>query len=225
MNHPPKGSCVQRGCEEPECQKRWRKYKSYQKHTYRSGKRLSFTRRPVSLRVIAEKNRGYTREQIANYYGVNLSTVIRLLTLEGPKRIAIDNAYAILSKPPMDTLPLGQVFAVGTTRRLRALSADGHSAPDVVELIKQQGVEVSREWVGQVVRAKQLTVSGERALAVRRAFSKAQLTPGTNKKVATWARKRGWKRPFQLDEESLDDPLYLEGDENVCSGEVPSVED
>ncbi|MDJ0010130.1 hypothetical protein [Gordonia alkanivorans] len=97
-----------------------------------------------------------------------------------------------------------RIPALGTTRRLQALVANGYSQKDlIVRLGWPENGSTSELFLG---RCRNIVVRKAQDAAVL--FSQLQLVPGTDRKARQRAKAKGWMPPLAWDEDRIDDPTY-----------------
>jgi hypothetical protein len=94
------------------------------------------------------------------------------------------------------------VPAVGTQRRLQALAAIGWSSLAIADRL---GVtpQTLRRLHGQ---RQCWTATRDKIAAL---YDELSMTPGGNRRAATWAAKRGWSVPLSWDDDEIDDPAAV----------------
>ncbi|MEJ9078826.1 hypothetical protein WKY82_10430 [Gordonia malaquae] len=111
---------------------------------------------------------------------------------------------AAVTAPAQDwrTLPdRALVCPVGTARRLQALSALGW--PQTV-LAEELGV--AQQAAARLIGAARPTVQAGTARAVAALFDRLSMTPGPSHSALLRAERKGWARPLEWDENTIDDP-------------------
>lgn len=207
----PTGNCVKRhGCTRPECLARARRYAKHSSIMSRLGTRRSLDAEAVSTKVRADlEATDYSLSQLARAYGVSLCTV-SALAQDPPRRARTQRrvsekvfAWSPYAVPSVE--PNGQVLAVGTTRRIRSLTRDGHNAEEIVRHLARHGADVRPAWVHQAAQGLKVT-SKVRHDATEAAFEELVTTPGPSAHARGFGRRMGWPRPMAWDPRDLDDP-------------------
>lgn len=161
---------------------------------------------PVQEHLRALNAAGVGAGRAAELSGVPRVTVQKL-SKSGRRKCEEKTALAVLAVPVPDS-PHGeelasgaQIPALGTVRRLRALSANGYTLADIGARLgwKVQFVSFLHLGHSQMVTAKT-------ARTVDDLFRELQMIPGTSAPTRSRARRRGWAPPLAWDEDTIDDP-------------------
>ncbi|QIN93651.1 helix-turn-helix DNA binding domain protein [Gordonia phage DumpsterDude] len=168
---------------------------------------------PVRDHVHALRESGVSNKRLRELTGVSKNTIQVLMTGRperghGPtKKMLRRTADRILAVPVPELAftvasPGRIVPALGTTRRLQALVANGYSQR---ELCRRLGWE----WQGNTTAlflGRADHVVARRAREVADLFTQLQLVPGTDMRARDRARSKGWPAPLDWDEDAIDDP-------------------
>ncbi|UOK18043.1 helix-turn-helix DNA binding domain protein [Gordonia phage Santhid] len=112
------------------------------------------------------------------------------------------NADKILAVPvPTQPRRIGNVPALGTRRRLRALIANGYSQRDIVTRLG-----LTSDNLAPLVRGDREFVDPSTAQRIDALFRQLQLTPGTCERSRNRGRANRWPLPLDWDEDRIDDP-------------------
>ncbi|SDT85540.1 hypothetical protein [Gordonia westfalica] len=167
---------------------------------------------PVREHILKLRDAGVGNKRLEEEFGVPHSTIQHLLYGQrgyGPsKQVRQATADRILQIPVPRTgvefVRQDRVPALGTTRRLQALVANGYSQTDLISRLGwPENGSTSELFLGQ-----------SRNIAVRRArdvtslFAQLQMVPGTDRKARHRAKAKGWLPPLAWDEDRIDDPTY-----------------
>ena len=166
---------------------------------------------PVRDHIRALNAAGLGNRRITAMTGISRTTLTAMLTGRpcrgtGPsKTVYEDTARKILAVPiPTGLELLGgavRIDGTGTTRRLQALVAIGHSQHDVCQRLGWSDTNGSRLFIGS---QKRVHVSTARKVAA--IYDVMAMTPGTSQRARTHARQRGWAPPLAWDDDLIDNP-------------------
>jgi hypothetical protein len=193
-------SCYVNGCDHPECEAENR---AYQRETYR------LSRRGKPVRQVDYVTPEATREHIANLRaqgmgcpaiarlaGVRDDTVLRI-ALGYPKKIVSTTAERILAVP----LRKEWVDPTGTTRRIQALCARGHSLTTIGQV-----AGIAPRHLSDITAGRVMTVRRSTHEHVAAAFEKLAMQPGVSDQTRKRSLAKGWVPPLAWDEDAIDDP-------------------
>ncbi|QAY05798.1 helix-turn-helix DNA binding domain protein [Gordonia phage Vasanti] len=171
---------------------------------------------PVRDHIEKLRGAGISNSRLRELTGVSHNTIQVLMTGRperghGPtKKVLRRTADRILAVPVPELAftvasPGRIVPALGTTRRLQALVANGYSQR---ELCRRLG------WVWQgnataLFLGRAEYVVARRAREVADLFTQLQLVPGTDVRARNRARANGWPAPLDWDEDTIDDPDHV----------------
>ncbi|WP_189554298.1 hypothetical protein [Streptomyces lavendofoliae] len=126
------------------------------------------------------------------------STIRRLLA--GQKTIRRTTTEKLLGVS-LDVRPsVGDVPALGATRRVRALYALGHFNWEIAE-----AAGISRDAVCALAQGSWPTLKVAADDGVRRAYDQLSMLTGGSWKTRRLAERRGWVPPLAWDDDSIDD--------------------
>ena len=164
---------------------------------------------PARRHVLALRAAGMGKRTLSKLSGVSVS-VIHVLVNGRPergtapsRRIADNNARAILAVPMPDTSRLAagcRVDITGTTRRLRALVAIGYTQAD---LAARLGITPANSTA---LFHAQGRVLASTALKVVDLYDRLSMTSGPSQAARDRARRLKWAPPLAWDDEDIDDP-------------------
>ncbi|UAJ16243.1 helix-turn-helix DNA binding domain protein [Gordonia phage Malibo] len=171
---------------------------------------------PVRNHIHALREAGISNKRLRELTGVSVNTIQVLMTGRperghGPtKKVLRRTADRILAVPVPELAftvasPGRIVPAIGTTRRLQALVANGYSQR---ELCRRLGWA----WQGNATAlflGRADYVVARRAREVADLFTQLQLLPGTDVRARNRARANGWLAPLDWDEDTIDDPDHV----------------
>lgn len=145
---------------------------------------------------------GMTRLQVVKLTGLHHTTIYRMLP---GSRVATETLAKVLAiEPTPELLATGDdqkaVSALGTARRLQALSALGW--PLAVQA-QHAGLDASN--LSKIARGARLGAYPGTEHAVRELYDKLSATPGPSDEIRQDARERGWVPPLAWDEDPVDD--------------------
>lgn len=164
---------------------------------------------PARQHALALRAAGMGRRRLAQLSGVSDSVIHVLINGRpergtGPsRRIAADNARAILAVPMPGTAHLAagaRVDITGTTRRMRALVAIGYTQSDLAGRIGITAPNSTNLFSGegQVLAAT--------AMKVAALYDQLSMTSGPSQTARSRARKLRWHPPLAWDDDTIDDP-------------------
>ena len=132
-------------------------------------------------------------------------TAITQLTEHGQRQVRTITAARILAVRPEHThnrpTPDGFVPNIGTRRRIQALQVLGHSARDIGD-----AAGVTQSVVHNIISQAGDWISARNRTAILAAYATLWNQPGTSRKTATLASRKGWAPPLAWDDETIDDP-------------------
>jgi len=180
-------------------------------------RRLQAYGRPYPHKVDAKPARNHTKKLIKN--GMTISAIARAAGLSHPaiarligtgkqqpsKQILNTTADQILTIGPTTPHTPGHVSALGTIRRIQALTAIGYP-------LQTQGrlARINPDKPRHILEQQQ--TDAETAQAITKLFTRIQLTPAPPSRQATQARntarRNGWLPPLCWDEDKMDDATH-----------------
>lgn len=209
--------CTQPGCDKrartrgkcPACYERDRT----RQKAYGRWESQHVDAQPVRDHVHALREAGISNKRLRELTGISTSTIQVLMTGRperghGPtKKVLRRTADRILAVPVPEAAftvasPGRIVPALGTTRRLQALVANGYSQR---ELCRRLGWA----WQGNATAlflGRAEYVVARRAREVADLFTQLQMVPGTDVRARNRGRGSGWPLPLDWDEDTIDDP-------------------
>ncbi|AVI03694.1 helix-turn-helix DNA binding protein [Gordonia phage Confidence] len=211
--------CIEPGCDKPartrgKCPACYERDRTRQK-AYGRWESQHVDAQPVRKHVHALREAGISNKRLRELTGVSTNTIQVLMTGRperghGPsKKVLRRTADRILSVPVPEIAfavasPGRAVPALGTTRRLQALVANGYSQRDLCRRLGWAwDTNATDLFLG---RAQQVTAG--RARAVAALFVELQMVPGTDVRARNRARAKGWLLPLDWDEDTIDDPNH-----------------
>lgn len=197
-------ACYLRGCRLPECEADNYRYMSRLRLEYHHGDRRRVDANPAAQHVKQLLAASWTQGQIARAAGIARRT-IGALVIGAHATISRDTERRLLSvpfQPPVE--PSRDVDATGTTRRIRALIAMGHTGTAIASRIGMHRDALNRIARGEMASVRRSTA--EQAAAVYRLLSRQ---PGTSVRARSLAVANGWDGPLAWDEQTIGDPTAL----------------
>ena len=199
-------SCARYGCTRPECRRAYRITANDSHRSVRAGISARVDAGPVAEYARTLVAAGMPAEAIAARSGITTSTVTRILSGRRT-RIYRVTAEAILGVKPITVTDVdGMCDAVGARRRLRALTAIGHTV-DV--MAREAGV--SRETLSSIRsgRRTRIRVSMDRTIA--RLYDQLwradplELGSSANgsSRARSYARRHKWAPPAAWDDDEI----------------------
>lgn len=193
--------CYLRGCRRPECLNAHYRYMSRLRLDQQSGKQRRLDGQRTARHVQKLIDLGWTQAQIARASHVAHRT-IGAIQHGDYATVSINTARKVLAVPI--TPPPGDVQyvdATGTTRRIRALVAIGHT---LISIAPQTGLR--EDPLRLIARGERTQVRLATAEAVKAAYHKLSRTPGTSVRARLMAQRHAWHGPLAWDDTTIDDP-------------------
>ncbi|MFI0929671.1 hypothetical protein ACH4TP_37970 [Streptomyces sp. NPDC021012] len=187
------------GCKCRPCTKAATRADAERKLDRLAGRPRSVPVEPARQHIQALFARGLTSWQIGREAGVAPTTVVRLATTG--VRAHRDTVTKILAVPLDVRVALGDVPAVGATRRLQALYVLGHPVTLIAE-----AAGISHDTVALLVAGRWQTLKVQLDDGIREAYAQLSMKTGTSWQTRQTAKANGWAPPLAWDEETLDDP-------------------
>lgn len=188
------------GCRCEACTTESRRYYKRRDYLARTGRPLTVDAGPARkhLKALFAAGAGWT--QIAAASGHSTSVIHGVIT--GQRReIRRRTEQDFLSVRLDQVLPADRyVSALGSIRRVRALAAIGHGAPDIAAAIGM-GESLTSALLSE--RFQRVRVRTHSAIAA--GFTRLAMTPGGNRRIVNRARREGWAPPLAWDGD-MDDP-------------------
>lgn len=170
---------------------------------------------PVRDHIQKLRDAGISNKRLRELTGVSTNTIQVLMTGRperghGPtKKVLRHTADRILAVPVPEIAftiasPGRIVPALGTTRRLQALVANGYSQREICR-------RLGWAWQGNATAlflGRAEYVVARRAREVADLFTQLQMVPGTDVRARNRGRDHGWALPLDWDEDHIDDPNY-----------------
>jgi transposase-like protein len=110
-------------------------------------------------------------------------------------------AEKILAVPLNVRVALGDVPAVGASRRLQGLYALGHRVAVIADLSG-----ISTDAVGHLVAGRWTTIKVAADSGIREAYAQLSMQTGPSSRTRKIAQQNGWAPPLAWDEDAIDDP-------------------
>jgi hypothetical protein len=176
-------------------------YDRRRRYLKQTGRSLTVDPTPTRAHLLALVAEGVTKEDIATAAPCSRSVIDTILTRE-PKTIRRTTADRILAVRPeqQPSYRERRVDAIGSTRRVRALVAIGHSVKTI-----QVESGVNHTAMSAIVEGATPTLRPEVAAAVTRAYKTLVTIPGTSARSRNRAVKLGWQGPAAWGAD-IDDP-------------------
>ena len=196
-----------KGCGRPATRRGWCK-----NHYEQQRNRVGWTTQlvdaePVRAHIAALKAAGLGNRRIQELTGISRTTLTALTNGRrckgtGPSsHVWAHTANKLLSIPVETMAAYGaNINAIGTTRRLQALTAIGYSQQTICDHLGWLPSNATRLFTG-----KQTSCTVASAAKVRVLFNELQLTPGTCTRARNRAVKLRWAPPLAWDDD-IDDP-------------------
>lgn len=192
-------SCYVSGCRQPECceanREYFRDYYRISRTYYGLTPDVDPTRTERHIQQLRGQGMGY--REIARAAGVRKDTIRKIANGERARGVRPDTERKILAVRPDPYW----VCSTGATRRLRALSAIGHSQESIAN-----AAGITRRTVGAIMAGNQPTVYRPTDEAIRTAYDALSMTVGTSAEARRRAAEKSWASPLAWDDETIDDP-------------------
>lgn len=168
---------------------------------------------PVRDHIYALRAAGISNKRLRELTGLSTNTIQVIITGRpergtGPtKKVLRRTAEKVLAVPVPDVAfqiaAAGRyVPALGTTRRLQALVANGYSQR---ELCRRLGWAWDTNAT-ELFLGRALHVTAGRARDAANLFTQLQIVPGPDNRARNRGRTNGWALPLDWDEDTIDDP-------------------
>ncbi|MGV9891677.1 helix-turn-helix domain-containing protein [Streptomyces sp. NPDC003395] len=190
------------GCRCKPCTKAATRADTQRKLDRLAGRPRQVPAAPAAEHVKRLLGRGLTPSQVARECGLEPSTIRRLVN--GQKEMLASNAAKVLSVPLDVRVSLGDVLAVGATRRIRALYALGHFNWQIA-----QEAGISKHAVSALAAGLWATIKVSADDGIRTAYDRLSMLTGTSAKTRLLAEREGWAPPLAWDDDAIDDPAAV----------------
>jgi hypothetical protein len=191
------------GCRCTPCNTEGRRYLKRRDYMAATGRALTVdaTRTRTHLNALFDAGAGWN--QITAAIGCSSSTISRIVSGQHPVRRSTQDA--ILALRPEHVLKHQSVPALGSTRRVQALAAIGHSGIAVAKAAGLSKSIVHALLNGDIERVYTTTHD-----AIARVFPRLALAPGNSSVAKFRAQREGWPSPLAWDwDRDLDDPAAV----------------
>lgn len=209
----PKIECigVRRDCS---CHKCWLEKKRY-RVAYNRGYRATTDAEPVRQHLQCLADLGIGRRTISDAVGLPTSTLGRISMGEvaSVKLETAEKILAFTTKAAARVPNSSLVDATASIKRMQALRAMGYSTEWIAE----------RCGGGPALEIRGSKVTRVRANAILAACLEAGETPGPCERAAKYARKQGWRRPIEYDEDLFYD-IEWDGSEPDAAVECRGIQ-
>lgn len=203
MTHGQRSTYV-KGCRCTDCRAANARYAKLAKYRQDTGRTVMVDAAPVKRHLEQLRASGVGKRTIAAQAGVSHTVLNRLLGLDHSRpaqRIRPETAQRLLAVQPEQLADGAYIDATGTTRRLQALVALGHSQTSIAE---RMGWTVANLNVLVLGRRTQVTVATAKLIAAL--YDELAMTPGTSARARSIAQARRWAPPLAWDDDTIDDP-------------------
>lgn len=161
---------------------------------------------PIKEHLAQLRAAGVGKRTIARQSGVSQTVINRLIGIDGSKparRVRAATAHKLLAVRADQLADGAYIDATGTTRRLQALVAIGHSQ---TALARRIGWTVAN--LNVIVLGNRDYVTVDTARLVAALYDELSMTPGTSARARTVAGKHGWLPPLAWDDDDIDNPEH-----------------
>lgn len=192
-----------KGCRCSDCRAANARYGKLAKFRQQTGRHVLVDAAPVRRHLTKLRAAGVGKRTIAKRAGVSQTVVDRLLGLNSDRpadRVRPDTARKLLAVQADQLAEGAYIDATGSTRRLQALVAIGHTQTSLAQRIDWTVANLNQITLG---RRDQVTVATAQLIAAL--YDELSMTPGTSARARTTAAKHGWVTPLAWDDDSIDD--------------------
>lgn len=203
MTHGQRSTYV-KGCRCADCRAANSRYAKLAKYRQDTGRTVMVDAEPIKQHLHKLRAAGVGKRTIASQAGVSQTVVDRLLGLNSDRpaeRIRPETASRLLGVSTTQLANGAYIDAIGTTRRLQALVAIGHSQTSLAERV---GWTLANLNVLVLGRRDSVTVATAQLIA--QLYDELSMTPGTNARARSLAQGRNWAPPLAWDDDKIDDP-------------------
>lgn len=202
-------TCKRPGCTNPPtggrglCKKDWAVYRRKQ-IAYGRWDSYWVDPMPAQVHLAALRAAGMGTRRIECLTGLARPTIQSVATATS---LGAATAASILAVPiPMSMFdpvlaPGTQIDALGTRRRLRALTAIGWPGQTLADLLS-----TTRNRVNALISGRQSKVTVRLARAAAELFDRLEITRGPSMRARRYAERQGWAQPLLWDPETIDSP-------------------
>lgn len=205
-------SCAKYGCTRPECRRAHRKASARSQMDRARGLAARVDAAAARNRIHRLLLTGMSIEDIAQRAGIGGSTV-RALNRGAVTRIYRTTHDSILGIPvkksPQAPSTRGYIDAVGARRRLQALAAIGWTRESIATrtgLSARTIGYIRRGIQGRVVIAHHWDIAAVYEQLWNQSPEDHEVGANTASRVRAFAKRSGWKRPADLDDDRIDWP-------------------
>lgn len=203
-------SCARYGCTRQECRRAYRRAHKSGENDRARGITGRVDAAPAARRIKMLLLSGMSVGDISNRSGVS-ATSIRAISRGSCRRIYRTTGDAVLGIPLPRTpvTPVGRSFisAVGSQRRLQALSALGWTRDAV-----STRIGLSPRTIGDIRRGVQPRVEIAHHQAIVRVYEELwkrrpdaeEVSAGAANRLRAFAKRQGWLLPAELDDDEID---------------------
>lgn len=187
-------------CRCNPCREAERRYTKWTKLLKASGRALTIDPAPVSIHLRNLREQDCDMRMVARITQCSPSTIHELLAGR-QKSIRRTTATRILAVQPEQALnPARQIPAIGSIRRLRALTAIAHPAGHLAaETVMSNGM------LWQLITGRATTLRADMAERIADAYPRLVMNPGTSERSRKRATEQGWHGPLAWGDD-IDDP-------------------
>lgn len=203
MNHGMRSTYI-KGCRCDQCRAANCKYSKLANYRHQSGIFTLVDATPIKRHLSKLRAAGIGKRTIAKQSGVSQTVIDRLLGLNTDRpadRIRPDTARKLLAVTVDDHADGAYIDATGTTRRLQALVALGHTQ---THLAQRLGWTTANLNVITLGNRSQVTSATAQLIAAL--YDEMSMTPGTSARARSVAARRGWVPPLAWDDDQIDRP-------------------
>ena len=198
------GSVNRPACRCSTCIAGWTKAGQKRLLARLEGRPASVPAAPVTRHIAVLHAADMTTGQIAAAAHVDASTVRDHAKGQFPN-IRRTTAEKILAVRPEQDVALGQVPALASIRRCRALCAVGHSPATIADAHPT----LQKRSVEYITTGARRLVSAKNHHAIREAYTQLSQVEGISDRMLARAAVEGWAGPGYWDDEDFDNPRFV----------------
>lgn len=214
--------CTVDGCTRPwrtrrMCAAHYEQHRTRQKAYGRWGHGSFVDAQPVRDHILALADAGISWKRLHKLSGVPLSSISRIIHGRGGRQRGHEGPAKHVTSSTADRIlavPVPTVWWTcaadgrcgdqsGTTRRLQALVAIGHTQSALARRLDVVETNATALFFGR----RQVTAG--RARQVAALYDQLSMTPGESERARRRAERLGWLPPLAWDDDTLDDPTAV----------------
>lgn len=205
MTHGTRASYV-KGCHCDACRAANARYAKLAKYRQDTGRTVMVDAAPVKRHLAKLRAAGVGKRTIARQAGVSQTVVDRLLGLNSDRpaqRIRPETAERLLAVTTKQLAAGAYIDATGTTRRLQALVAIGHTQSSLAARIGWTTANLN-----VIVLGRRDSVTVATAQLIAQLYDELSMTPGPSNRSRRLAASHRWLPPLAWDDDLIDIPAH-----------------